>query len=78
LCRQRDRFADVGAAFRNCFCIQVVDRFNRGIVIDRQRCLQKGPAGEGDEAGAIALQLCDQILCCQFDALKSVRRHIIR
>ena len=78
LCRQCDRFADVGAAFWNCFRIQVVDRFNRSIVIDRQRCLQKGATGEGDEADAIAPQICDQILCCQFDALKSVRRYIIR
>ena len=52
---QRDRFRNVGAAFRNRFGIEIMDRFDHGIVIDCQRRLDKGASGECDQSNPIAL-----------------------
>ncbi|PYK68319.1 MAG: hypothetical protein DME45_08110 [Verrucomicrobia bacterium] len=75
---QRDRFANVGAPFRNRLGVEIVDRFDRSIVINRQRRLQERPPRECDQTGAIALQFCDQILRRQFYALQPIGRDVVR
>ena len=74
---QRDGLRNICAAFGNCFCVEIVDRFGDRVVIDRQRRLHKRAAGKRDQTDAIALQLVDQILGREFDALEPVRLHVV-
>ena len=76
--RQRDRFTNVGAAFRNRLGIEIIDRLDRGLIINRQRRLQERSSSERDQTDAIAPQFCDQILCRQFNALQPIGRDVVR
>ena len=74
---QSDRIRDIRAAFRNCIGVEIVDRFDRRVVVDRKRSLQKRAARKRDQTHAISLELVDEILHGQFHALKAVRLHIV-
>ena len=74
---ERDRCGNVGAAFRDRFGVQGVDRFDRGFVINRERRLQKGAPGKRDQPDAIALQLIDEVLRGEFDPGESARRDVV-
>ena len=74
---KRDCAGDIGAALGNRLGIQIVQGLNDGIVINRQRRLQKCAAGKSNQTNTIALQLTDQILNRELDAIKSVRLDVI-
>ena len=58
--------------------VEIVDRLDRGVVINRQRSLQKGATRKRDQPDTVALQFVDKILRGQLHALETVRRHIVR
>src|SRR2546430_776075 len=73
-----DRFRNVRSAFRNNFCVEIVDRFNRCFVVDGQRRLQKGATGERDQSNTVALKLIDQILSSELYALEPIGLDVVR
>ena len=75
---ERDRIGNIGAAFRDGLGVEIVDRIDGGVVVDREGRLEEGAAGKGDQADAIALQLVDQILRREFDPLETIRLHVVR
>ena len=73
-----DRRRNIRASFWNRVRVEIVDRFHRRVVIDRQRRLEERAAGKCDQPHAISLQLVEQILRGKFHPLKPARRHVVR
>src|SRR5205814_2556310 len=74
---ERNGARDGGAAFGNAFCVEIVDCFDHGVVVNRKRGLQKSAPGKGDQTNAVALQFVNQILDREFDALESIRLDVV-
>src|SRR5438552_5080736 len=68
---------DVGPAFGNRLRVQIIQRLNDSIVINRKWRLQKSAARKSNQANAVALQFIDQILDRQLDALQPVWLDVI-
>ena len=77
VCGGADRLGDVRAALRNDVHVEFVERGKDGGVVHRERCLQKGRAGECHESQAVALQGVEQILRGEFRALQPVGLHVV-
>ena len=75
-CAKRIGGGDIGASARNGVGIQRLHRIAKGIVIGRNRSLQKGIAREGNQTDAIAMQVVEQILRGQLRAGEPVRLHV--
>src|SRR5438105_7440616 len=69
---------DICAALRNHIHIQRIKRFPKGVVIERDRTLQKRAAGKGNQTNAIAVELRDEIRDREFRTREPIRLHILR
>jgi hypothetical protein len=67
---------DICAAFRNHIHIKRIKRLAKGVVIERDRTLQKRAAGKGNQTNAIAVELRDEICDGEFRTREPIRLHI--
>ena len=68
----------VGAAFGYDGGVQLVEGIGDCVVVERERGLQKGRAGKGNESDAIALQKADEVLSEKFRPSETRGRHVRR
>ena len=71
-----NRLGQRGAALRNDVHIEGLHALAEGLVIQRQRTLQKGAPSEGDKAVPFGLRHPFQIECCELSAPQPVRSHV--
>src|SRR5207237_5896135 len=68
----------VRAAARDDADMDRVEALAEGALVERERALDEGAAGEGDEAGAVAPELRQQVLDGELRAAEAVRLHVAR
>ena len=73
-----DRFGDGRAALRDDVHVQRLDALAEGRVVNGQRALQEGAAGEGDQAEAVGLGALHQVQRGQLGARQAVGRDVLR
>ena len=75
--RKSNGARDICSAFGNRLGIQIAQGFNNGVVINRQRRLQKRAASKSDQTNTITLQLANQILDRELNSIQPVRLDVI-
>ena len=73
-----NRGRDIGSSFRDNIGVQLVERIDRGTVVKRERCLEKGGTGERDEPDPVAFEQADKILGEKLGARQPCGRNVRR